>query len=124
MKNDLNSLLIEGELVGDPVIEKDGRATCDFTIKVKRFDTDREGNPESRDVSFEFRVKTYDHLAEVCAEYLTQGRRVRIVGHLDWRFGPKLYAHADHVEFKPKVEMSKKAVEIDPSRPTAVGLNC
>ncbi len=60
-------------------------------------------------VSF-FETTTWGKLATTCAEYLTKGRGVRVVGRLErerWKDGEgnpraRVVVIAEHVEFKPR----------------------
>jgi len=109
MMNNLNSILIEGNLVKDPELSytAKGTAVCKFTVACNRyFKQDQETQKE---VSF-FDVTTWTRLAEVCGEYLTKGRGVRVVGRLkqdrwadtDGKQHSRVIVIAEHVEFKPQ----------------------
>ena len=79
--NNLNSLLIEGNLVQDPELSytPKGTALCKFTVASNRFF--KQDQETQKEVSF-FDVTTWARLAEVCGEYLKKGRGVRVVGRL------------------------------------------
>ena len=105
--NSLNSILIEGELVDDPVISiaSEGRTLTSFTVRSHRWD---KVDGTLTDHPIRVPVLTESRLAEVCGEYLKKGRGVRVVGRLataEREIGPLLvnmpYIHAEHVEFKP-----------------------
>ena len=109
MMNNLNSILIEGNLVKDPELSytAKGTAVCKFTVACNRyFKQDQETQKE---VSF-FDVTTWTRLAEVCGEYLKKGRGVRVVGRLkqdrwadtDGKQHSRVIVIAEHVEFKPQ----------------------
>jgi len=109
MMNNLNSLLIEGNLVRDPELSftTKGTAVCKFTVACNRyFKQDQETQKE---VSF-FDVTTWARLAEACGEYLKKGRGVRVVGRLsqdrwtdtDGKPHSRVTIVAEHVEFKPQ----------------------
>jgi len=95
MVNSLNSILVEGKLIADPVME-DG--VCDFRIESVR--TYMFGEERKTEESI-FPITTRSRLAEVCGEYLKTGRGVRVVGRL--RMVPEGNAEivAEHVEFQP-----------------------
>ena len=115
--NDLNSILIEGNLTRDPVLTNTptGTAVCNFAlashVNLKR-------NAEQvRDTSY-FDVEAWQRLGENCAEYLRKGRGVRVVGRLKqdrWRDGEgrprsRVKIVAEHVEFRPmKRDVDKDA---------------
>ena len=106
--NSLNSILLEGNLVGDPEVSRTpkGTSVCKFAIASNRFF--KMENEYQKEVSF-FGVTTWSRLADVCGEYLKKGRGVRIVGRLkqdrwkdkDGRNQSRIYVIADHIEFKP-----------------------
>lgn len=89
--NQLNSILIEGDLVADPTI--DG-AACGFTITNRR--TVKEVTCE-----MDVYIVTINRLAGLCAEYLKKGRGVKIIGILKGTENGLPMVLAEHVEFKP-----------------------
>lgn len=113
--NNLNSILLEGNLVKDPTLNKTAKGTmvCQFTLASNR-NFKNEGGPQ-KEVSY-FDVETWARQAEVCAEYLAKGRGVRIMGRLKqdrWKddsghFHSRMKIVADNVEFKPS---SRKSAE-------------
>jgi len=107
--NNLNSILIEGNLVRDAEIRTTpkGTATCTFTIATNRFykrDTGLE-----KEVSF-FNVETWAKLAESAGNLGRKGRGIRVVGRLKqerWQDGEgktqsKVVIVAEHLEFRPE----------------------
>jgi single-strand DNA-binding protein len=115
--NNLNSILIEGNLVKDPELSytPKGTAVCKFSVACNR--QWKQDDEVQKEVSF-FDVSTWTRLAEVCGEYLKKGRGVRVVGRLkqDRWTDPEGKAHsrveivAEHVEFKPQ-----KKTDADPA---------
>ena len=109
MMNNLNSILLEGNLVADPELRytPKGAAVCSFSVACNRFYKQEE--ELQKEVSY-FDVTTWNRLAEVCNEYLTKGRGVRVVGRLkqdrwedtEGKTRSKVHVVAEHVEFKPK----------------------
>ena len=106
--NCLNSIILEGNVVRDPVIKETPRGTvvCNFSIASNRYyklDDDYE-----QETSF-FEVESWAKLAEACGKGCTKGRGVRIVGRLkqdrwtgtDGKSMTKVKVIAEHVEFKP-----------------------
>ena len=81
MMNNLNSVLIEGNLVRDPELKYSpkGTAVCSFALASNRYF--KQDEETQKEVSF-FDVTTWSRLAEVCGEYLKKGRGVRVVGRL------------------------------------------
>ena len=109
--NNLNSLLIEGNLVRDPELSytPKGTAMCKFSVACNRFF--KQDQETQKEVSF-FDVTTWARLAEVCGEYLKKGRGVRVVGRLkqdrwndpDGKMHSRVFVIAEHVEFKPQLK--------------------
>ena len=107
--NNLNSILIEGNLTHDPELSytPKGTATCRFTVAVNR--TWKQDEEFQKEVSF-FDVVTWARLAETCAEYLKKGRGLRVVGRLKqdrWETAEgekrsKVLIVAEHCEFRPE----------------------
>ena len=106
--NSLNSVLIEGNLTRDPDLGETpkGTSVCNFAIASNRYYKQEE--ELQHEVSF-FDVEVWSRLADACAEHLTKGRGVRIVGRLkqdrwqDPEGNPrsKVRIVGEHVEFKP-----------------------
>ncbi len=118
--NQLNSVILEGNLVKDPVFSEpaEGFKVCKFSIGVNKFYKNR--NDESvQEVSF-FDVESFGKLAESCQKAATKGRGVRVVGRLKqdtWKdssgkMQSKVFVIAEHIEYKPvlnKNNYEKKA---------------
>jgi single-strand DNA-binding protein len=106
--NNLNSILIEGNLVRDPVYKYTPKGTpvCTFSLASNRFY--KQDSETEKEVSF-FEVETWSKLAENCHNLGSKGRGVRVVGRLkqqrwnDTEGNPqsKVMIVAEHVEFKP-----------------------
>jgi len=107
--NNLNSILVEGNLVKDPELAytTKGTAVCKFSVACNRFFKQEE--EMQKEVSY-FDVSTWARLAEVCGEYLKKGRGVRVVGRLrqykwtdpEGKPRSRIEIVAEHVEFKPQ----------------------
>ncbi len=107
--NNLNSILLEGNLVRDPEISytTKGTAVCTFSVACNRYY--KQGEELEEEVSY-FEVTAWNRLAEVCKEYLAKGRGVRVVGRLkqdrwedpEGKTRSKVHIVAEHVEFKPR----------------------
>lgn len=109
MLSNLNSIILEGRLVADPVSKTTARGTLvtSFSIASERyFKSDDKIQSEA---SF-FDVDTWSKLAEKCRDTLKKGRGVRVVGRLkqdrwtdpDGRKHSRVKIIAEHVEFKPE----------------------
>jgi single-strand DNA-binding protein len=107
--NQLNSILLEGNLVKDPQVKETPKGTpvCEFAVASNRYY--KQGDDTEREVSF-FDVETWSLLAQKCGGTLKKGRGVRVVGRLkqdrwtgtDGKAYAKIKIVADHVEFKPE----------------------
>jgi single-strand DNA-binding protein len=107
--NHLNSVLIEGCLVRDPLFRTTtkGTALCTFAIATNRF-YKQEGNME-KETNF-FEVEAWSQLAEKGRSYGHKGRGVRVVGRLrqnrwtdpDGKAKSRIYILAEHIEFRPE----------------------
>jgi len=107
--NNLNSILIEGNLVRDPLLKSTtkGTALCTFSLASNRFIKQDSGY--EKEVSF-FNVETWSKLAESCYNLGYKGRGVRVVGRLkqdrwtdlDGKNHSRVTIVAEHVEFRPE----------------------
>jgi len=118
--NNLNSILIEGNLVRDPLLRSTpkGTSVCTFSLASNRFYKQDTGF--EKEVSF-FDVDTWGKLAEACYSKGRKGRGVRVVGRLkqdrwsdaEGKTHTKVSIVAEHVEFRPefkKDEIAKSAI--------------
>ncbi|GHU25585.1 single-stranded DNA-binding protein [Spirochaetia bacterium] len=106
--NNLNSILIEGNMVKEPVFKSIGSGTpiCTFTLASNRY-FKRDSGVE-KEVSF-FDVETWSKVAENCHEHGHKGRGVRVVGRLkqdrwndlDGKLHSRISIVAEHIEFRP-----------------------
>jgi single-strand DNA-binding protein len=107
--NNLNSILVEGNLVRDPLFRSTPKGTpiCSFTLASNRFFKQDSGL--EKEVSF-FEVETWAKLAEHCVDQGHKGRGVRVVGRLKqdrWndpttgKNRSRIMIVAEHVEFRP-----------------------
>ena len=100
----MNKLTIIGNLTKDPELRttSSGISVCEFTVAVNRKRT-QDGQP---DADF-FRVNAWRERGEVCAKYLTKGKKVCVVGPVsvrtytgnDGQTRANLEVTADEVEF-------------------------
>lgn len=107
--NALNSILVEGNVVRDPVLKETPRGTpvCSFSIASNR--SYKQEDEYEQETSF-FEVESWSKLAEQCGKYCAKGRGVRVVGRLkqdrwtgtDGKNYTKIKIVAEHVEFKPQ----------------------
>jgi single-stranded DNA-binding protein len=105
--NHLNSILIEGSLITDPVFDEE-TGTYSFIIQNQICFKEKE-KIKKEYVTME--IRTIGRLAKNCFQYLKKERVVRIVGRLKQEsvivFMAQLshvitHVFAEHVEFKPE----------------------
>ena len=105
----MNSLHIIGRLTKEPELRTTatGLSVCSFTVAVNRRKTN--GNQPEADY---FNVTAWRERGEVCAKYLSKGKKVSVVGPVSVRtwesngkHGASLEVTADEVEFlTPRTE--------------------
>jgi single-strand DNA-binding protein len=118
--NDLNSVLLEGTVVKDPVLSHDqkGVPRCILFITSERY-LKQENGIEKRTIATH--INTKGKLAEQCVKLCRRGRKIRAVGSLqllrgkdkEGRDTEQMVIDAVHIETKP--EMTAKR-EKEPSR--------
>ena len=106
--NDLNSVLLEGNLTRDPLLSTtpNGTTVCNFSVGTNYLR--KRNDSQVQEVSF-FDVEVWASLGETCAQYLKKGRGVRVVGRLKqerWKSSDgqprsRTKIVAEHVEFRP-----------------------
>ena len=107
--NNLNSILLEGNLTRDPELRYTPKGTPVCTLVVSSTRTYKVNGERTEEVSF-IEATTWGKLATVCAEHLAKGRGVRVVGRIKqerWEDGDgnprsKIVVVAEHVEFQPR----------------------
>jgi len=114
--NNLNSILIEGNLVRDPELRSTpkGTSVCTFTMASNRYY--QSPNGFEKETSF-FDVESWGKLAEAVYEKGKKGRGCRVVGRLKqerWTDSEginhsKITIIAEHIEFRP--EFKKETAE-------------
>lgn len=102
-------MLIEGNLVRDPLFRSTPKGTpvCTFSLASNRFY--KQDNGYEKEVGF-FEVESWSKLAENCYSLGHKGRGVRVVGRLkqerwngaDGKPHSKIMIVAEHVEFRPE----------------------
>ena len=106
--NSINSVIVEGNLVRDPVLNETPKGTkvCNFTIASNRYY--KQDDEYQKEVSF-LDVEVWAKLATVCSDSLEKGKGARVVGRLkqdrwdDKEGNPRsrIKVVAEHVDFKP-----------------------
>ena len=110
MKN-LNSVLIEGNLVKDPErqTQTNGSVICVFSVASNRYFN--QNNEKKSEVSF-FDIEVWNNTAKLCLKELSKGRGVRVVGRMKqerWTDGEgkahsKIKIVGETVEIKPRLD--------------------
>ena len=105
--NNLNSVLIEGNMVRDPLVRTTpkGAPVCNFSIASNRYF--RQDSNLEKEVGF-FDVEAWGKLADACGNQGRKGRGVRVVGRLkqdrwtgsDGKNHTKVSIVAEHVEYR------------------------
>ena len=118
--NNLNSVILEGNLTRDPEYRKlpNGVALCRLSVASNRY---YKSDGERKEEVGYFDVEVWSRLAETCNEYLIKGQGVRVVGRLrqdrwtseDGKNRSKIRIVGEHVEFrsKPKVQVRNTFAE-------------
>jgi single-strand DNA-binding protein len=114
--NNLNSILIEGNMVREPQYRTTPKGTpvCTFSLASNRFFRQESGY--EKEVSF-FDVETWSKLADTCNNQGKKGRGVRVVGRLkqdrwtgtDGKPRSRIAIVAEHVEFRPEFKKEQSA---------------
>ena len=115
--NQLNSLIIEGNVVRTPEMKEtaNGFKTCTVPLAVNRFYKNTQGDGVN-EVSY-FNVETFGKMAEICEKNCEKGRGLRVVGRLkqnrwktaDGKTSSRVTIIAEHLEFKKKMTKPETA---------------
>jgi len=118
--NNLNSILIEGNLVRDPRqrTTQSGKTVCLLTLASNRYY--RAEDVLEKEVSF-FDIETYGKLAEACFARGRKGKGLRVVGRIrQYRWNDdegkprsRIVIVAEHVEFRPEFGKGKYEPTLD-----------
>jgi single-strand DNA-binding protein len=109
--NNLNSILVEGNLVRDAEYRTTakGKPLCTFSIASNRYD--KHDDELAKEVSY-FDVQCWQKMAETCQQFGHKGRGVRVVGRLkqdrwndaEGKAHAKITIVAGHIEFRPEAK--------------------
>ena len=116
--NNLNSILIEGNLVRDPEYRTTAKGTslCRFSLASSRYF--KQDSETEKEVSF-FDVDSWGKLADRVSDQGHKGRGVKVVGRLkqdrwqnsEGKTQSKVVIVAEHVEFRPDFKKDSPAEE-------------
>ncbi len=121
--NNLNSILIEGNVTKDPdiFVTTNGVSLCKFPIASNRIYKNKD-QELTEETSF-ILIETWAGLAEHCGTYLLKGQKVRVVGRLKqerWQNEEgnnreRFVIVAEHVEFQsdipPHIDLKEEKKE-------------
>jgi single-strand DNA-binding protein len=109
--NNLNSILIEGNLTHDPEYRTTakGTALCTFTVASNRYY--KKNDSFEKEVGF-FNVETWGKMATAHCNLGSKGRGVRVVGRLkqerwvgtDGKNHSRVVIQAEHIEWRPEIK--------------------
>lgn len=112
--NTINSIILEGRLVRDPVLKvtPNGTEVCNFSLATNRYYM--SNNEKVSETSF-FDVETWADTARLCSTDGRKGRGVRVVGRLkqdrwkgnDGKNYSRIKVVADNVAFRPMSNTEK-----------------
>jgi len=117
--NNLNSILIEGNLVKDPMLKSTSKGTQICTLRLasnRYYKLDNQSANFEKETSF-FDVETWSKLAEACYSKGKKGRGLRVVGRLkqnrwndpEGKPQSRITIVAEHVEFRAEFNKEKKS---------------
>ena len=84
MAQNINSVVLVGNLTKDPELRHTPSGTAVTTLRVAVNDRVKRGE-EWQDAAYYFDVTVWGRTAENCAQYLAKGRPVGVQGKLTWR---------------------------------------
>jgi single-strand DNA-binding protein len=84
MAQNINSVVLVGNLTKDPELRHTPAGTAVTTLRVAVNDRVKRGE-EWTDAAYYFDVTVWGRTAENCAQYLAKGRPVGVQGKLTWR---------------------------------------
>ena len=118
----MQQLMIIGNLTKDPELRTTatGLSVCSFTVAVNRRQTQQQRQNHQNPEADYFRVSAWRERGEVCAKYLSKGKKVCVIGTVAARAyttnkgdaAASLEVTADEVEFlSPRDEGQPKQSE-------------
>lgn len=126
--NQLNSLIIEGNVTREPEFKEtaNGYKICNIPVAVNRFYKNAEGEGVS-EVSY-FNIETFGKMAESCQKNCEKGRGIRVVGRLkqnrwtnpEGKAQSRISIVAEHVEFKKRLTVEEKNEGTENTAPSNV----
>lgn len=107
--NNLNNILIEGNLIREPLLRSTSKGTPVCTLRLASNRYYKQDTGFEKETCF-FEVETWAKLAEHCYNVGHKGRGIRITGRLkqdrwkgrDGKSRSRVTIVADHIAFKPE----------------------
>jgi len=117
----VNKAIILGNLTRDPELKEldGGSKVCTFGVATNRTWKDKNGEKQEQ-VEYH-NVVTWARLAEICAEYLTKGKKVYIEGRLqtrNWEDEAGVKKYRTEIVAQEMVMLGGKRSEDDGSAPS------
>ena len=117
--NNLNSVLIEGNLAREPELRYTPKGTPTCTLVLASNRSYKVEGERTEEVSF-IETTTWGKLATVCAEHLSKGRGIRVVGRIkqerwedpDGNARSRVVIVAEQVEFQPVRHRSRETAGV------------
>jgi single-stranded DNA-binding protein len=105
MNSNLNSILLEGNLVKKPaIVDNGGKKPCtEFTIISNRYYKTADGVEKEE---IKVKVQCFGDLADTVHADGKKDRGLRVVGRVANDNKGQVYIVAEHVEFKPERKMA------------------
>ena len=129
MTNNLNSVIVEGNLTKNAEFDSTQKGTgfCTFSVATNRYF--KSGEEIQHEVSY-FDVEAWGKLADTCRGLLVKGSGVRVVGRLkqdrwnseDGKARSRVKIVAEHIEAKPVTVAEKETAtesEAEAAKPEA-----
>ena len=81
----VNKIILVGNLGADPEVKQfdSGKSVTEFSLATSETYKDRDGQKQTR--TEWHRIKAWDRLGEICAQYLNKGQQVYIEGRIQTR---------------------------------------
>ena len=129
--NNLNSILIEGNLVRDPEYKTTSRGTSVTTFQIVSNRYYKQDSGMEKEVGF-FNVESWGKLAESVGKQGRKGRGTRVLGRLkqerwqdrEGKAQSKVVIVAEHVEFRPDLKKASSSTEENEAEDYAEEENC
>jgi single-strand DNA-binding protein len=126
MTNNLNSVIVEGNLTKDADFDSTQKGTgfCTFSVATNRYF--KSGEEIQHEVSY-FDVEAWGKLADSCRSLLVKGAGVRVVGRLkqdrwnseDGKAKSRVKIVAEHIESKPVTTVEAVVESVPEVKPEA-----